>query len=155
MARMKLNSAGNRSKELRSRARVSTFIFIPSIIIGLNILMLFFVIRGYLLHLQHSFSIFLYSCIVFLCIDIIAIVYFFRLVIKTRRQVRIDFNIPVESTCEDGCLSVFCTPCVITQMRQHTADYATYAGHCCSDTGLSRHIEIQFPEEICCDQEYA
>ena len=148
MARMKLNLNGERSLEMRTRVRLASIMYIPAVIITLNALLVFLMVRGFFLHLHHVFRIFLYSSIVILIADAIIIANFFRLLIKTRRKIRYEYNIPVGNSCEDGLLSVFCAPCVMTQMAQHTSDYATYVGHCCSDTGLSEHIELKFPNEI-------
>lgn len=68
--------------------------------------------------------------------------------IRTRQRVRLEYNIAKDNVCEDFSLSVFCTPCTLSQMGQHTADYSTYVGFCLSDTGLSRHVECKLPHEI-------
>ena len=63
------------------------------------------------------------------------------LVCQVRRRVRERHNIP-EGTCrgcEDCCCAYWCTCCVAAQMARHTADYETYAGLCCSETGLPPH----------------
>ena len=83
-----------------------------------------------------------------LAIDFLIIGYFYFLLIKTRRLIRYEFDIPVDTVCEDACVSLFCAPCVITQMGQHTADYSTYVANCCSNTGFSRHIELKFPSDL-------
>lgn len=41
--------------------------------------------------------------------------------------------------CEDTCCSLFCPCLVVSQMMRHTADYETYGGRCCTDTGLPNH----------------
>jgi Cys-rich protein (TIGR01571 family) len=138
--------------ELRSRIRVSTVIFIPTIIVGLNGLMIFLMIRGFYLHLQNIFRVFLCGSIVMLVVDTMIVTYFYTLLIRTRRQVRYEYNIPVEGFGEDALYSIFCAPCAITQMGQHTADYSTYVATCCTDTGLSRHIELKFPNDLVAEQ---
>ena len=148
MARIKLNYTGKKSVEMRSRVRVSAIAYIPTVILSLNGLLIFLMARAFVLHLHHIFRIFLYSSIVVLFADATIVVYFYSLLIKTRRQIRCEFNIPVDRGCEDTCLSLGCTPCVLMQMGQHTADYTTYVGNCCTDTGLSRHLELKFPYEI-------
>lgn len=145
---MKLNFAGRRPMELRKRVRVISIVFIPAIIIAFNGLLIFLMARGFYMHLRHVFLTYICSSIVLFLVDVACISYFYGLVMKTRRQIRHDFNITTRTSCDDCCLSLFCTPCVITQMGQHTADYTTYAGFCCSDTGLSQHIEVKFPKEI-------
>ncbi|CAB9516026.1 expressed unknown protein [Seminavis robusta] len=37
---------------------------------------------------------------------------------------------------EDCCCATFCLPCSVCQMARHTADYSTYEGVCCNETGL-------------------
>ena len=155
MARMNFNLNGERSLEMRTRVRLSVIMFIPAVIITFNGLLIFLMVRGFFLHLHHVFRIFLYSSIVILIADAVIIANFYRLLIKTRRKVRYEFDIPVGNTCEDGLLSIFCTPCIISQMQQHTSDYATYVGHCCSDTGFSEHIELKFPNEIANKEDFA
>jgi len=63
------------------------------------------------------------------------------LVCKTRRHIRTRYAIPEQSChgCEDCCCAYWCTCCAVAQMARHTADYETYAGLCCSETGLPAH----------------
>ena len=147
MARMKLNFNGNRTMEIRSRVQLAKVVFIPCVLFVLNGLLGYLMLRGFYFHVHHIFQIFFYSSIIVLIVDAIIVVYFFALLIKTRKQVRYAFNIPKESPVEDIIFSIFCTPCTITQMGQHTADYSTYVANCCSDTGLSRHIELKDLDE--------
>lgn len=63
------------------------------------------------------------------------------LVCRTRRRVRERYSIP-EKQCrgvEDCCCAFFCGCCTAAQMARHTADYETYAGQCCSETGVPAH----------------
>lgn len=63
------------------------------------------------------------------------------LVAKARRHVRGRYGIP-ERRCrgyEDLCCSLWCNCCVVAQLARHTADYDTYAGLCCSETGVPQH----------------
>ena len=62
-------------------------------------------------------------------------------VLKTRRHIRERSGIP-ETRCqgrEDCCCATFCQCCTVMQMARHTAGYETYAGQCCSETGLPRN----------------
>lgn len=61
---------------------------------------------------------------------------------KTRGIVRQRYQIPpscVEDSCgrlEDAACA-FCVPCcTVAQLSRHTADFGTYHGACCSETGL-------------------
>ena len=60
---------------------------------------------------------------------------------KTRRHVRAKYAIPEQrcAGCEDFCCSLWCNCCVVAQLARHTADYSTYAGLCCSETGVPEH----------------
>ena len=147
MARMKLDFQGNRTLEIRSRVQLLKVVFIPSIIFLFNGLFIFLMIRSYYFHLHNIFRTFVYSSIIILIVDAFVIAYFFALLIKTRKQVRYAFNIPKDCHGEDVAFSVCCTPCTLAQMGQHTADYSTYVANCCSDTGLSRHIEVKYIDE--------
>mmetsp|Transcript_2894 Transcript_2894/g.5781 ORF Transcript_2894/g.5781 Transcript_2894/m.5781 type:complete len:269 (+) Transcript_2894:148-954(+) len=59
-------------------------------------------------------------------------------ILKTRRYIRESSGIPEESCqgCEDCCCATWCGCCTVLQMARHTAEYETYAGQCCSETGL-------------------
>lgn len=58
---------------------------------------------------------------------------------KIRQRVRAKYAIPAArcAGCEDLCCSLWCNCCTVAQLARHTADYTTYAGLCCSETGLS------------------
>lgn len=64
------------------------------------------------------------------------------LVIRTRRHIRQKYRIPEGDCggCDDCCSSFWCACCAVAQMARHTADYDTYAGQCCSETGLPPHV---------------
>ena len=66
-------------------------------------------------------------------------VYFMYILIKTRSVVRSRYNIPEKNCggCEDCMCAFFCTPCVVNQMADHTADYNRHNALCCSATGIS------------------
>ncbi|EJK54677.1 hypothetical protein THAOC_25675, partial [Thalassiosira oceanica] len=59
-------------------------------------------------------------------------------ILKTRKHIRESSGIPEESCqgCEDCCCATWCGCCTVLQMARHTAEYKTYAGQCCSETGL-------------------
>mmetsp|Transcript_21926 Transcript_21926/g.34458 ORF Transcript_21926/g.34458 Transcript_21926/m.34458 type:complete len:285 (+) Transcript_21926:103-957(+) len=63
------------------------------------------------------------------------------LVAKTRARIRSKYSIPEKQCpgCEDFCCSFWCNCCTVAQMARHTADYGTYAGLCCSETGTPPH----------------
>ena len=62
---------------------------------------------------------------------------------KTRKFLRNKYAIQesfCKNGCEDFCCALMCPCCTVTQMARHTADYNTYRGVCCSDTGLPDHV---------------
>ncbi|KAL7537106.1 hypothetical protein ACHAXR_009171, partial [Thalassiosira sp. AJA248-18] len=63
------------------------------------------------------------------------------LVCKTRKHIREKYRIPEKQChgCEDCCCAYWCGCCTVAQMARHTADYETYPGLCCSETGVSPH----------------
>eukprot|EP00584_Thalassiosira_punctigera_P001777 CAMPEP_0172541746 /NCGR_PEP_ID=MMETSP1067-20121228/12510_1 /TAXON_ID=265564 ORGANISM="Thalassiosira punctigera, Strain Tpunct2005C2" /NCGR_SAMPLE_ID=MMETSP1067 /ASSEMBLY_ACC=CAM_ASM_000444 /LENGTH=295 /DNA_ID=CAMNT_0013327849 /DNA_START=78 /DNA_END=965 /DNA_ORIENTATION=- len=63
------------------------------------------------------------------------------LICQTRQLLRARYDIPEQSCqgCEDCCCAYWCSCCTVAQMARHTADYETYVGVCCSDTGLPPH----------------
>jgi len=69
------------------------------------------------------------------------------LIAKTRRRIRDMYNIPETqcSGCEDCCCAYWCGCCTIAQMARHTADYETYAGQCCTATGLGPNAPEMLP----------
>ena len=69
------------------------------------------------------------------------------IVLKTRQYIRQRSGIPETSCqgCEDCCCATFCQCCAVMQMARHTAEYETYAGQCCSETGLPVNApQLQF-----------
>jgi hypothetical protein len=63
----------------------------------------------------------------------------------TRQFVRKKYSIPTtvcseemdcHRNCEDCCFSCICTPCSLSQMHRHTADYSKYEFYCCTQNGL-------------------
>lgn len=66
----------------------------------------------------------------------------FTVVILTniRKHIRSKYSIPeticVGSGLEDCFCSCWCPCLVVSQMMRHTADYKSYPGRCCTDTGL-------------------
>ena len=59
---------------------------------------------------------------------------------RTRQSVREQYSIPEQhcAGCEDCCCAFFCTCCTLSQMARHTGEYETYAGTCCTTTGLPK-----------------
>jgi len=68
-------------------------------------------------------------------------IFIITLVAKLRNRIRSKYGIPEEQCagCEDCCCSFWCNCCTVAQMARHTADYDTYAGLCCSETGMPPH----------------
>jgi len=76
------------------------------------------------------------------CLSFVLAVYTIYAITKTRKFVRNKYAIP-EKVCkgwEDFCCALWLPCCAVTQMARHTADYNTYRGVCCTDTGLPEHV---------------
>lgn len=75
-------------------------------------------------------------------IEIIFFVYQVYIIAMTRNHIRTKYAIPEKHCrgCEDFCCALCCHTCTVSQMASHTTDYDTYAGVCCSKTGLPPHI---------------
>lgn len=69
-------------------------------------------------------------------------VFLIYIITKTRGHIRMKYRIPEAGChgCEDCCCAFWCTCCTVAQMGRHTADYDTYAGLCCSETGQPPHV---------------
>ena len=64
----------------------------------------------------------------------------FLATIHTRTQIRMKYRIPEFCGFEDQYCTMFCTPCVLTQMAEQSNDYAAYpvdCGSCWNRTGQS------------------
>lgn len=65
------------------------------------------------------------------------------MICRTRRRIRDRYGIPERPQCPGGCedclCSYLCCCCTVAQLARHTADYETYAGLCCSETGMPPH----------------
>ena len=149
MSRMQLDSSGNKTLSLRSRVNFEAFRLTPVILTLLHGVLFFLMLRAFHLHLRGQLWVFIYSSIPILAIDILLYIYFIYLTVKTRRTIRQEFNIR-ETGClgfRDEVLSLFFTPFVIAQMGRHTADYETFVGNFCTQTGLSDHIEVKLPSD--------
>jgi len=119
-------------------------------ITALMLVMLHFVLAVYLWRafLYGSQVIFFsYGCLPVLLADVVLIYYFLFLMIKTRQEMRKMYYIPGRCFLGDFYVSLLCTPCALSQMERHTADYETYRGRCCSETGLPPQIEVKMGEE--------
>ena len=91
-------------------------------------------------------------------IDSITIIYFFYLVMSTRKEIQQTYNIRdeygVNSEVMNALLSIACSCCTISQMGRHTADYSTYRDNCCTATGLLRHLEVLAPKHVSVENTY-
>ena len=99
--------------------------------------------RSYVLGKAPSTTLLLSFGIPVLLVDAMVVCLFYFLLIKTRKIVRENYGIPEGKQCpgnEDALVSIFCTSCTVSQMGRHTADYTTYRGHCCTQTGLPDHV---------------
>lgn len=91
-------------------------------------------------HGQHTDAWF-YSVWTTQVLSLMFVIFIVSLVAKTRQRIRQRYGIPEQRCggCEDCCCAYWCTCCTIGQMARHTADYKTYAGQCCSKTGMPLH----------------
>jgi len=85
----------------------------------------------WLYYVKNFLSLMYYVCsVIFLC--------------KIRKSVREKYAIPEHKNCpsgvEDFCCAAACSCCAVAQLARHTADYDTYRGVCCSETGLPSHV---------------
>jgi len=90
-------------------------------------------------------------------LDFVIVCSFLMTTIKTRRELRKNYNIEdtFRGTKEIG-LVTFCSCCVVSQMGRHTADYSTFRESALSATGLPRHLEVLVPlvpKQGYCDDE--
>mmetsp|Transcript_23707 Transcript_23707/g.42770 ORF Transcript_23707/g.42770 Transcript_23707/m.42770 type:complete len:684 (-) Transcript_23707:2675-4726(-) len=71
---------------------------------------------------------------------------------STRSSIRRRFEIPEEDLCEGGyediACAIFCAPCTISQMGRHTADFETYIGVCCTETGVPTNVELASTQPV-------
>lgn len=76
-------------------------------------------------------------------VEMLFMLYILITTCRARRSVREQYDIP-ETTCkgcEDCCCSFWCQCCTTMQMMRHTADYETYPGSCCTETGLPTYVQ--------------
>ena len=146
MTRLQLNSFGEGTDVLRSRINVSAIQIISPVLLAFHGIFLFLSVRAYFVHNHLKF--FFFSFVPILAVDIIIWVYFYHLLLKTRKKLRREYSIPRGLLFEDAILSLFCTCCALAQMGRHTADYDTYAAQACTKTGLSEHIEVKLPGDV-------
>ena len=150
MARVRVTAPQKtiRGMMLRSRIDVKTTMMLTGLFYFVNLIMIYSIGRGYLLGSAPS-SFLLWFCGVPLAVaDLGVLSCFYVLMARTRRSIRDAYEIPesFDADClgwEDQLLSVFCTPCTVSQMGRHTADYNTYRASCWSETGLPDHISEQ------------
>jgi hypothetical protein len=150
MARLQLDTAGNKTTSLRSRVNFTLVRIFPAVLALFHGVLFFLMYRAFHLHLNSQLWVFIYSLIPILVADLFMFGYFVYLTAKVRRLVRQEYNIE-ENDClgyHDEILSFFCTPLVVAQMGRHTADYDTYVGAYCTKTGLSDHIEVKLPSDV-------
>lgn len=84
---------------------------------------------------------YIYARSIFNFLDFLFWLFAAFLIIKTRNHIRSKYSIPEQNCrgCEDICCAFWCSCCTVAQMSRHTADYETYTGLCCSETGQGRH----------------
>jgi len=64
------------------------------------------------------------------------------ILIRTRRNVRQRYGIPVPYELQDCCCAVWCHCCVAAQMLRHTTDYDIYPNYLCTETRLPTHEPV-------------
>ena len=136
MTRMRLASQ-RKGVNNKSKSTVSGVLALSVAMIILNGLFAHIILR------RLSLLLVIVCAIPTVILDLGALLFFYSLTIKTRAAVRNMYNIPESrcAGCEDVAVSLCCTSCAISQMGRHTADYDTFRGSCCTDTGLPGHIE--------------
>jgi len=146
MSRMQLNNSGNRASTLKSRVNTGLVKVIPLVLLFLHGVLAFLMYRGFHLHLKGMLWFFIGSSALVFAVDLFFFVYFIRMLAKTRRQIREEYNIHGTRSL-DFLVSLFCAPCAIAQMGRHTADYDTYIAAFCTSTGLPEQIEVKLPSD--------
>jgi hypothetical protein len=136
MTRMKLSTHGERITSPNARLRIKTVMLLSSAYYLLNLLLICTLIW------TPNVAAKLFSGVVFSLCNLQAIFAFCRVVAQTRRYVRVGYGIPEGryKGREDMLVSALCTPCAISQMMEHTADYDTYRAVWFSESGLPNHV---------------
>jgi Cys-rich protein (TIGR01571 family) len=150
MARIQISDTGEPQYTIRSRTRVWWYALFSFFLMAVHATFACFFIIA-----EPDDDALLMATCPLIGLDVSVILYFYYMLIKTRRIVRREYDIP-ELRChgnEDCCLSVFCTCCTLSQMGRHTADYETYRSYCCTDTGMAKHIEVKLPSDFLDDIE--
>ena len=129
---------------LKSKLDLTTTVLLTILFYLVNFMVVYVLFgRVYLLGKAPSTSLLLSCGIPVLLIDAAVVGFFYFLLIKTRKIIRESYEIPETNQCpghEDALVSIFCTSCTVSQMGRHTADFSTYRGHCCTETGLPDHV---------------
>ena len=144
MARIQLSDTDDPVITIKSRTRVGWYILLLLLLVALHVICGCFWILT-----KTDEDIIMMIAFPLAGLDLILIIYFLYMVVRTRKTIRREYGIP-ELRChghEDCCLAVSCTCCTIAQMGRHTADYETYQSYCCTDTGLASHVEVKLPCE--------
>jgi hypothetical protein len=145
MSRMKLDIFGNKVDSLSRRIHMGDLVFIFFTLLLIHIFLGLMITRGILE--QQKLSFYLYSSSPVLAIDILLFIYFQILVMKTRKAIRKYSKISMCCSGEDVLAPLYCTPCALSQMARHTADYETYNATCCTATGLPDHMEVMLEDD--------
>ena len=129
---------------LKSKLDLTTTVLLTFLFYFVNIMVVYVLFgRGYLLGKAPSTSLLISCGIPVLLIDAAVVGLFYFSLIKTRKIIRESYEIEEGNQCpghEDALVSIFCTSCAVSQMGRHTADFSTYRGHCCTETGLPDHV---------------
>jgi Cys-rich protein (TIGR01571 family) len=141
MARLHLNSCANPVLNVKARTNAISILLASIALIMLHSILISLPFQS------GGITIVLIEVIPLAVLDLLLILYFFVLLVKTRTFVRQMYKIE-GSVCDDVTSSVFCTCCTAIQMGYHTADYETYTGVCCSSTGLPPQLQALSPHSI-------
>jgi len=137
MTRMQITSRGERSATYKAQLTVGSVLGFTAALFLLNGMFVYIMIR------QPQLPLLIICSVPTLLLDLSVLSYFYSILVKIRRNIREEYNIPETRCrgCEDATVSLCFTCCALAQIGRHTADYSTYRGTCCSDTGLPDHVE--------------
>lgn len=141
MARMRITSRGDTDAAYGSKLTVNSVLGFTLALLLLNGMFIYICVR------RPQLALLVICSIPTILLDLSVLLYFFSMTIKIRRKIREQYTIPETRCrgCEDAAVSLCFTCCALAQIGRHTADYSTYRGTCCSETGLPDHVGPNVP----------